>query len=164
MLADGLRHHSWATERLLDVCAELAPEDLERHVPAVYGSMLDTLRHVVDADVWYLWGISGGTLGRDDFDADALALADVRAAAIEAAAGWERLLERDLDPDVDVATSGAGRSFRHATAGIRLAQVVHHGTDHRSQVCTALTTMGVTPPDIDVWEYGETVGRSRFGE
>jgi uncharacterized damage-inducible protein DinB len=45
--------------------------------------------------------------------------------------------------------------------GIRLAQVVHHGTDHRSQVCTALSSLGLTPPGIDVWDYGEATGRTR---
>jgi uncharacterized damage-inducible protein DinB len=38
--------------------------------------------------------------------------------------------------------------------------VVHHGTDHRSQICTALTTLGIEPPLIDVWDYGEAVGRT----
>jgi uncharacterized damage-inducible protein DinB len=37
--------------------------------------------------------------------------------------------------------------------------VLHHGTDHRSQVCTALTTLGVEPPAIDVWDYGVEAGR-----
>jgi uncharacterized damage-inducible protein DinB len=37
--------------------------------------------------------------------------------------------------------------------------VLHHGTDHRSQLCTALTTLGVEPPNIDVWAYGEEIGR-----
>ena len=45
--------------------------------------------------------------------------------------------------------------------GIRLAQVVHHGTDHRSQVCTALSSLGVTPPLIDVWDFAEATGRDR---
>jgi uncharacterized damage-inducible protein DinB len=47
--------------------------------------------------------------------------------------------------------------------GIRLAQVLHHGTDHRSQVCTALTTLGIEPPAIDVWDYGDSVGRVSDG-
>ena len=46
-----------------------------------------------------------------------------------------------------------------ATIGIRLAQVLHHGSDHRGQICTALTSLGVEPPAIDVWDYGETIGR-----
>jgi uncharacterized damage-inducible protein DinB len=35
---------------------------------------------------------------------------------------------------------------------------VHHGTDHRSQICTALTNLGIEPPDIDLWAFGEAEG------
>jgi uncharacterized damage-inducible protein DinB len=45
-----------------------------------------------------------------------------------------------------------------APLGVRLAQAIHHGTDHRSQVCTALTTLGVTPPEIDAWDYARSLG------
>jgi uncharacterized damage-inducible protein DinB len=48
---------------------------------------------------------------------------------------------------------------RDAPIGIRLAQAIHHGTDHRSQICTALTTLGVEPPVIDVWGLGTETGR-----
>ncbi len=37
--------------------------------------------------------------------------------------------------------------------GIRLAQALHHGTDHRSRVCTAPTALGVEPPAIDAWDF-----------
>jgi uncharacterized damage-inducible protein DinB len=40
-----------------------------------------------------------------------------------------------------------------------LAQALHHGTDHRSQICTTLTSLGVEPPGIDVWNFGVEVGR-----
>jgi uncharacterized damage-inducible protein DinB len=36
---------------------------------------------------------------------------------------------------------------------------LEHGTDHRSQICTALTTLGVEPPKIDVMNFGLTAGR-----
>jgi uncharacterized damage-inducible protein DinB len=49
---------------------------------------------------------------------------------------------------------------RRATVGIRFAQALHHGTDHRSQICTALTSLGVEPPIIDVWEFGRETGRN----
>ena len=39
------------------------------------------------------------------------------------------------------------------------SQALHHGTDHRSQICTALTTLGMEPPLIDVWDFGAEVGR-----
>ncbi|MBA3739470.1 MAG: hypothetical protein H0W97_13015, partial [Actinobacteria bacterium] len=50
-------------------------------------------------------------------------------------------------------------SETHAPLSIRLAQALHHGTDHRSQICTALTTLGVEPPAIDVWDFGVQDGR-----
>ena len=43
--------------------------------------------------------------------------------------------------------------------GVRIAQAIHHGTDHRSQICTALTTLGLEPPLIDVWAFGLQTGR-----
>ena len=70
------------------------------------------------------------------------------------------LLAADLDGERDVVEHGDGWVF-HAPLGFRLAQAVHHGTDHRSQICTALTSLGVEPPEIDVWAYGEATGRTR---
>lgn len=43
---------------------------------------------------------------------------------------------------------------RWAPVGFRLAATLEHGTDHRSQICTALTTLGVEPPAIDVYNFG----------
>ena len=47
----------------------------------------------------------------------------------------------------------------HAPLGIRLAQALYHGTDHRSQVCTALTALGIQPPAIETWDLAREDGR-----
>ena len=72
---------------------------------------------------------------------------------------WAELVREDLDPDTVFVRHRDDGSETHAPLGIRLAQVVHHGTDHRSQICTALTTLGIEPPLIDVWDFGEQDGR-----
>jgi uncharacterized damage-inducible protein DinB len=46
-----------------------------------------------------------------------------------------------------------------ASPPVRLAQALQHGTDHRSQISTTLTLLGVEPPAIDVWAYGIDTGR-----
>ena len=68
-------------------------------------------------------------------------------------AAWQKLV---ANPDVekDVVRHRDDGSESHAPLGIRLAQVIHHGTDHRSQICTALTQLGMEPPLIDVWDFG----------
>jgi uncharacterized damage-inducible protein DinB len=72
---------------------------------------------------------------------------------------WGQVLERDPDPDLVVVRHRDDGSESHAPIGIRLAQVLHHGTDHRSQTCTALTSIGVDPPEIDVWDFAWSDGR-----
>ncbi len=76
------------------------------------------------------------------------------------AAAWTTLLAGDLDADEEIAEQD-GEWELHSTVGVRLAQAIHHGTDHRSQVCTALTTLGIEPPEIDVWAYARASGRER---
>jgi uncharacterized damage-inducible protein DinB len=41
-----------------------------------------------------------------------------------------------------------------------LAQALHHGTDHRSQICTILTTLDVEPPELGLWDYAEATNRA----
>ncbi len=59
---------------------------------------------------------------------------------------WQDLVARDLDAATDVVEYEDGGYETHAPLGIRLAQALYHGTDHRSQVCTALTALGIEPP------------------
>ena len=158
ILADAFAHHSWATLRLLDACLELRDEELATTVPGTYGSILDTMRHLVGSDCGYLFV----TAGVEDalIDEDHMQLPELRAVMERNTAAWSRFLETDPDPDAVLVRRRDDGSETHAPIGIRLAQVIHHGTDHRSQVCTALTSLGIEPPYIDVWDYGEQAGRT----
>jgi uncharacterized damage-inducible protein DinB len=158
LLRDAFEHHVWATLTLIDTCAQLSPAQLDSTVPGTYGSIIDTLRHLVDADTSYLSLLSGGQVRPLD-EEDGADLATLRAAMAADGPVWARVLERDLDPDIVVTRHRDDGSTTSAPLGIRLAQVIHHGTDHRSQVCTALTILGVTPPGIDAWDYAASLGR-----
>jgi uncharacterized damage-inducible protein DinB len=47
---------------------------------------------------------------------------------------------------------------RVAPIDLMLAGSLDHGTDHRSQICTALTSLGVRPPTIGVMTFGVEIG------
>jgi uncharacterized damage-inducible protein DinB len=157
ILADGFEHHTWATLRLLDTCLALSPEQLEMGVPGTYGSIVETMRHLVGADASYLSVLTGGRV--QEIEESGMDLAELRAVMETNGAAWASLLEEDLDPVVVVARRRDDGTDSLAPLGVRLAQVLHHGTDHRSQVCTALTALGIDPPAIDVWDYAEAGGR-----
>jgi uncharacterized damage-inducible protein DinB len=159
LLGDAFAHHVWATERLIRACAALTPEQMAAPVPGTFGSIIDTLRHLVAADSWYLSFFDGGTPQLDE-TADT-SLNELMSMMLRNGSAWTGLLAGDLDPDADVPEHGDEGWEFHAPAAFRLAQVVHHGTDHRSQVCTALSSLGLTPPEIDLWAFGEAVGRTR---
>jgi len=150
-MADAFAHHVWATLRLIDACLALTAEQLETGVPGTYGSILETIRHLVGADSSYLFALTGG--GVAAIDEDRMDLPELRAAMEANGPAWAQLLVGDLDPDAVVVRYRDDGSESHAPMGIRLAQALHHGTDHRSQVCTALTALGVEPPAIDAWDF-----------
>ncbi len=156
-LEDAFGHHVWATLRVIDACLALGPEQLGTTVPGTYGSILDTARHLVGADSWYLFAMTDERTPR--IEEDHMALPALRAAMEANGAAWSSLLAKDLDPDVVIVRRRDDGSETHAPMGIRLAQALHHGTDHRSQICTAITTLGREPPFIDVWDFGEQAGR-----
>ena len=159
---EGLDHHAWANDRLLEVCEGLTDDQLARPMVGTYGSVLDTCRHLVGSDTWYLWVISRGDEGTSEGDEDERSIAGLRALASENAEAFRRLTAGGLDDQADIAVPQPDGSRSHVNVGIRLAQVVHHGTDHRSQVCTALTELGVEPPEIDVWAWAEATGSFRL--
>jgi len=157
VLADAFAHHVWATLRVLDACAALEPAQLATNVPGTYGSILDTLRHLVGADASYLELLSGDAVAA--IDEERMNLVDLRTVIERNGPVWADVVAREADPDTMIVRHRDDGSESHAPLGIRLAQVVHHGTDHRSQVCTALTSIGVEPPAIDVWDFAWQDGR-----
>jgi uncharacterized damage-inducible protein DinB len=157
VLADAFAHHVWATLRLIDVCLALTPEQLATTVPGTYGSIIDTMRHLVGADASYLFVMSGGR--SPVIDEETMDLRELRTVMEDDGPAWSSVLAGDLDPDAVLVRHRDDRSQSRAPLGIRLAQALHHGTDHRSQICTALTTIGIEPPAIDVWDLAWDQGR-----
>ena len=128
----------------------LTPLQLETAVPGTFGSILETLRHTVGADRSYLCVLSGGVLAEiDEASMDLPALREVMAATGPPGRPSSRATWTPRRSSCATVTTGprAGAAHDPARPGI------HHGTDHRSQVCTALTRLGMEPPDIDAWAF-----------
>ncbi len=160
MLDDAFAHHIWATERLIDTCEALDPQLLDAGAPGTYGTIHRTLHHLVESDRWYLrFHTPDEKLGAIE-EEPPLSLPELRTEWHRNREAWAEVIANETDPEADSAERGDGWVF-HAPVAFRLAQVIHHGTDHRSQVCTILSTLGIEPPEIDVWAYGEATGRTR---
>lgn len=49
-----------------------------------------------------------------------------------------------------------GRPYRYPE-WVVLLQAAYHATAHRQQIATALSQMGFTPPEPDVWTYWDSI-------
>ena len=158
VLEAAFAHHVWATTRLIDACLELGAEELETSVPGTRGPMIETLRHIVVSDTFDLFVLTGDRAF--DIDGEHMTLAEARLTMGRNGLGWTEYISRPLDPGEIVHEIDKSDGYqRWAPIGFRLAGVLDHGTDHRSQVCTALTSLGVEPPRIDVLDFGLALGK-----
>jgi uncharacterized damage-inducible protein DinB len=148
-----LRHNTWATGALIEFCRTLDSAKLDAHAPGTYGTLYGTLQHLVSAEQWYAELLTGEILGERIRRTDAPHSID-ELATIAAATG-ERLLQvaASDDPTRVIVTNEPRRS----TVGVVLAQVVHHGNEHRTQATTILGANGVEPPALSGWAYGRAV-------
>jgi uncharacterized damage-inducible protein DinB len=156
LLDAAFGHSTWATVRVIDACADLRTDQLQTNVPGTRGPMIDTLRHIVAADAVDLEIVTGARA--DDFDHSSPS--ELRDASERIGAAWTRFLAQPIDPDEMVTEIDDNDGYqRTAPLAFRLAGTLEHGTDHRSQICTALTTVGIEPPKIDAMHYGLAIHR-----
>ena len=144
-------HHRWANLRLFELCAGLTGEQLEATVPGTYGSIRDTLQHIVTAEQSYFSRISTGQRHHRPENAPPLTIAELTESARTTATGLTEWAPRVQAEDaVQIDWDGTPRDVPKT---ILLTQVINHATEHRAQIMTILTQLGLQPPDLDGWSY-----------
>jgi uncharacterized damage-inducible protein DinB len=156
-------HNQWVNTRLYDVAAKLSKADYFADRGAFFGSVHNTLNHIVTTDMIWLHRIDGtgevpGGLDEVLFDTlaatrDAREALDARmiaaVAAMDDAALQEpiRFKARNGD-DVAIATN------------LMVANLCNHETHHRGQVHAMLTGLGQEVPPLDFFPFLMATGRS----
>ncbi len=147
LLIEFLRHNALMNRRLIWTCRGPSPEQLGTSVAGTYGSIGATLVHIVNAQASYAARLLDGKppepLSQDPFPGfetleERLASSDLQ---LEVAAA------RDQDREIQW-TDREGNQLQMPVS-LFLLQAINHGTDHRSQVATMLTQLGIQPPAMD---------------
>lgn len=151
----AFEYHKWANLYLLDVCAKLPVKELSLTVPGTYGTIAATFLHLVSAEQRY---------------ARRFGVGDPRIRETDGFPGLAVLREH-LERSGDQLIEAAGRTKGDETSdgkdengtftvklAIILVQALHHGGDHRTQICTILGHHGIPCGEMDVWAYGEATG------
>jgi uncharacterized damage-inducible protein DinB len=153
LLVEFFRHNAMMNRRLMEACRQLSPEQLGGTATGTYGTIGATLVHIANAQEGYAARLLDierpERLQEDPFP------------------GFEALAERFAhgDGQLEEAAAKAGQDRKVQVTGddppgtwwmpvsLFMLQAVNHGTEHRSQVATILTQLGVQPPEMDGWTY-----------
>ncbi len=159
-LADITRHNSWATATLLEFCQGLDDETLDTPMPGTYGSIRDMLRHIINSEMSYLFRASGLWPERPWPTGEAVGLETLAVRAAILADAWEQYLTNGVDVDGLNEAHGDDGSIYTVRHGVFITQAIHHGNEHRAQICSILGARGIEPPELSGWLWGEVSGRS----
>jgi uncharacterized damage-inducible protein DinB len=153
ILGKLFEHNNWANNLIIRACLSLSTQQLDAEpASATQGSIRSTLLHMVTAQQGYLRLLTVPLderlepVGEPPFDA-LLEMANRSGGALLAmtqdASGLpteSRIQTRDgflVDP------------------WVLMVQVINHASEHREQLKSMMSALGVTPPNIDGWDYGE---------
>lgn len=153
-LGDLFQHNLWANRRLIDFCAELDDDVLDATVHGTYGTIRATLMHIIGAELRYITLLRGEEMNRPPLERTPFpGFAGLRELAQQSGAALAEIAAT-VEPGRMLTGERFGEPYS-IPAAVPLAQAVHHGSDHRSQIATILTQQGIEPPDIDVWTFNE---------
>ena len=147
------RFNSWANLTLIDFCAALSSGALGSTAPGTYGSIIDTLRHISGGEERYLLFLHGSSERPAVMEKDLLDLPALRHEAEGHAERWTAFLA--TEPDIDKIVRRTRLDGRVDAVPVKtlLVQAIHHGNDHRTQICTVIGSLGLEIPDLSAWTF-----------
>jgi len=146
-------HNNWTNQKLIEVCLSLTDEQLDVQPQSVVkGTIRDTMTHLVGAQQGYL---SLLILPLEDRVRVSPSKEEWQESARKSGDGLLALARDEQKPFPEKLQT---RDEYYVEPWVVMVQVINHAHEHREQICSMLNALGVTPPDMDGWAFGEATG------
>ena len=144
-------HNNWANQKIIQACYALSDEQLDVEPHSVTkGNIRATLVHLVSSQQSYLRTL---TLPLEERrHPPTVAFAELMESARMSGEGLLTLARGEKEP---LTARLKTRDGFYTEPWVLILQVINHATEHREQIKSMLSALGVTPPDIDGWDFGE---------
>lgn len=151
----------WANRRLFDVIAELTPEQFTQTVAGSYGSIRNTMVHVLSAEAGWLDRCGGPKRGPrlnpEDFPTVKSVIQAWNRVETNVSGFLAKLKDEDLVRNVEF-SFGPSEEY-----SMRLGELMHHaaihGVHHRGQISLLIRLLGHAPGNFDILLYYAKKGR-----
>ncbi|MBV9788088.1 MAG: DinB family protein [Chloroflexi bacterium] len=149
-------HNAWANLKLLDFCENLSDEQLDATTIGGFGSIRETLLHIVGAEVSYVERVNGRQ------PAEPVSFKQFPGfSVLKDAVRWanEELLQLALSAHADTKVrQRPPRMLIEYNLASLIPQAITHSTEHRTHISVIITQLGMEPPDTSVWNYLDEIG------
>jgi uncharacterized damage-inducible protein DinB len=151
-----LRHNVWANLQLFDACQALSDEQLAASAPGTYGSIRETLPHIVGGEEDYLTVLTGQPPAQPLRKDASLSIGELRERAVTVGEALVTVAG-GVTEDQTFPRQYLGQLYQ-LPAPRFLVQILTHSCEHRTHVTTILSQQGITPPDLSGWAYMFAMG------
>ena len=144
-------HNNWANLQIIRACSVLSDEQLDAQPQsATLGSIRLTLSHLAASQQGYLSLLTLPVEERQFIPPEFAELQE----SVRISGEGLLSLARD-ESSRSLKNQLQTRDGYYVEPWVIMLQAINHATEHREQICSMLTALGVTPPDLDGWAYGE---------
>jgi uncharacterized damage-inducible protein DinB len=151
LLVKLFEHNNWANLQMIQACSALSDKQLDTEPKsATKGSIRVTLSHLVSAQQAYLALLTLPVEARPDVRPT---FAELHESARISGEGLLSLARDERSKPLKTPVQTGDRYV--VEPWVIMVQAINHATEHREQIKSMLSSLGVTPPDIDGWTYGE---------
>ncbi|MCL4869072.1 MAG: DinB family protein [Anaerolineae bacterium] len=150
-LIELIRYNNWANAQVLAACQKLTAEQLATTTPGAYGAIHETLGHIIFAEADYVGRMTGDRPRPSFKREDGPTIADLAAFAEEVAAALLDAAQR-IPPTQMVHEEEDGQTIEYLARHLFI-QTINHGVEHRTNITTILSGLGLSAPEVDGWGY-----------
>jgi len=145
-----IEHNNWANNVIIQACSVLNDKQLDATPQAdTKGSIRRTLWHLIDSQQDYLSQLTD-IEPRFNWQAPPT-FAELQQAANGTGEGFLALVRNESGQAFKTTIQKDGY---HIEPWVVMVQAINHATEHREQIKSMLSSLGIAPPRIDGWAYG----------
>jgi uncharacterized damage-inducible protein DinB len=149
-----IEHNNWANRQIVQACLSLSDEQLDAEPKsATMGSIRKTLIHLASGQELYLRLLTVPLEERLDPVPDP-PFAGLQEALDESGEGL-LIVAQDEQRLYRMGRIQEQKDGYWVEPWVLIVQAINHATEHREQIKNMLSTLGIIPPSIDGWDYGQ---------
>ena len=154
------RYNAWANDKIYEMCGQLSLEAYHKDRQAFFGSIHNTLNHILLVDRLWVARLEGHDV-KGITSLDQILYKEFKELSLAREVQDQKFIDLvDGMPSKEFSIKLKyqrmdGKEYENVK-GDMLITLYNHQTHHRGQVHTMLTQIGLNPPDMDVTDYLES--------